>query len=493
MIWVMLALLLPLVTAVVGLMTPTSTKAQHAVGVTGATASLAAAIALFAHVLSSGPVVVALGGWEAPFGIALVADTLAASMVLITALIGWAAAIYGVAELPLRQVQKRAVPLLHALLFGVTGAFLAGDLFNLYVWFEVLLIASFVLLAIDGTREALRASLVYVSINLVSSLFFLSAIGLLHGSTGTLNLAHLASIVPTLPDAAPVEAIAGLLLVAFGIKAALFPLFFWLPDSYHVPSATVAGVFAGLLTKVGVYAMVRVFPLLFSEEAWLFDLLLVLSVLTMVIGVLGAAAQKDIRHILSFHIISQIGYMTLGLALKTPLGLLGAVVYLLHHIVVKANLFFVGGLIRTRFGTTRLAELGGLLKRSPWLAVLFAIPALSLAGIPPLSGFWAKLLIVKAGIEAEAWGAVVASLAVGVLTIFSMAKIWSEAFWKEAPSSGQPASRRATWTMAIPIATLAAITVFIGLGAEFVVQVATTASEGLEPDTYITTVLGERP
>jgi multicomponent Na+:H+ antiporter subunit D len=286
-----------------------------------------------------------------------------------------------------------------------------------------------------------------------------------------------------------------LFLIAFGIKAAIFPLFFWLPASYHTPPAAISAIFAGLLTKVGVYAIIRTFSLIFIQNTDFFlTSLLVLAALTMLSGVLGAASQNDIRKILSFHIISQIGYMILGMAFYTPLALTGTIFYILHHIIVKTNLFLISGVIRMISGTEKLVQLGGLYKKYPILAVLFIIPAFALAGIPPLSGFFAKFSLILAGLDIQQYILVAIAMLVGIMTLFSMIKIWSEAFWKGDPigTTEMMTSEKRSYhpAMILPIASLALLTVLIGLFAEPLLQVASQAAEQiLNPNTYITTVL----
>jgi multicomponent Na+:H+ antiporter subunit D len=288
--------------------------------------------------------------------------------------------------------------------------------------------------------------------------------------------------------------VATLFLVAFGIKAAVLPLFFWLPASYHTPPIAIAAIFAGLLTKVGVYALIRTFTLLFAHDlAFTHTLLLWTAGLTMATGVLGAAAQTDVRRILSFHIVSQIGYMIMGLALMTPLALVGAVFYIVHHIIVKANLFLIAGVADRLLGSFELKNLGGLYRSHPWLAILFIIPAFSLAGFPPLSGFWAKLILIKAGLDVGAYVIVAVALVVGLLTIFSMTKIWNGAFWKPLAEGLAPAptDRRALVLMASPVATLAVLTLIIGLWAEPFFRFATAAAASLlDPSAYVAAVLG---
>jgi multicomponent Na+:H+ antiporter subunit D len=488
-----LPILVPLAAAVLTLAAGGAPRVRRAVSVAGAAAVCAAGLALLARVWEHGIQVVQVGAWQAPFGITLVADLLGAVMVAVTGVIGLATAVYALGDIDEEREAFGFHALFHILLMGVNGAFLTGDLFNLYVWFEVLLIASFVLLVLGNRRGQVRGALAYVAINLVGSALFLTAIGLTYGATGTLNMAELSVRLPALGEPGLVTALSMLFLVAFGIKAAVFPLFFWLPASYHTPPAAVAAVFAGLLTKVGVYALIRAFTLLFTHDVGhTHTLLLGISAATMVAGVLGAAAQTDIRRILSFHIVSQIGYMVMGLALWTPLALLGAVFYLVHHIVVKANLFLIGGVARRMGGSWELKELGGLYRDRPWLAVLFLIPALSLAGLPPLSGFWAKLVLIRAGLEAEQYLLVGVALAVGALTLYSMTKIWMGAFWKPHPGgSAALAAPVALAPLVMPIAGLAALTVGLGLFAQpLMALAAAAAAQLLDPAAYAAAVLG---
>ena len=466
------------------------------ISLAGSVLSLVASIALLMAVLDEGVIAAQMSNWDAPFGITLVADYLGVVMVVITAITGLATAIYALGEIPERIERLGYHALFQTLIAGVTGAFLTGDLFNLYVWFEVMLISSFGLLVLGGTREQLDAGIKYVALNLVSTIIFLSGIGLLYGVTGTLNMADLRQAVANAEDQTLITVIAMMFMVGFGVKAGVFPLFFWLPASYHTPSFAVSAVFAGLLTKVGVYAMMRMFTLVFvGDIGFTHEILIWVSLATMLTGVLGAAAQTDFRKILSFHIISQIGYMTLGLALYTPLALMGGVFYLVHHIIVKANLFLVSGMAFKLTGSTDLNRIGGLYKSSPFLAALFIVPAFSLAGFPPLSGFWAKYLIVKASIELEAWFITFIALFVGLLTIFSMTKIWGMAFWKPHPDGIDPVPARVPAhirvPMMLPIIGLAITTVLIGLFPEPFVQFAqTAAAQLLDPSDYVTTVLG---
>lgn len=346
------------------------------------------------------------------------------------------------------------------------------------------------LLVIDRTKAQLDGTIKYAVLNLFGTLLFLLAIAILYGVTGTLNMGDMAMVLGQTGGNAALSFSAALFLVSLGIKAGYFPLFFWLPGSYHTATVTVAAIFAGLLTKVGVYATFRTFSLFFEGGEALRDVIALMAAGTMLFGVFGAAVQWDVRRILSFHIISQIGYMLLGLAIGTPAALGGAIFYIIHHIIVKANLFLLAGAIYRASGTFDLRRSGGLMASHPLLALLFAIPALSLAGIPPFSGFWAKFLVIDASFRAGAGWLAAVGLFVGLLTIFSMSKIWIEAFWKPSPIARQT-TRSVPTAMLISIAFLGAITVWIGVRPEFLVIYATTAAEGLlDPARYIGATFG---
>ncbi len=476
-----------------------SVAMQRAVSLLASALMLPASLLLLWTVSTHGIAAAQMGGWRAPFGITLVADTFSAIMVVITALMGLMIAVYGVAYPDTRAREGAGYhALFQGMIFGVTGAFLTGDLFNLYVWFEVMLITSFGLLVLGGRPDAIDGGVKYVALNLVATTGFLIAIGLLYGIAGTLNMADLAVKLPLVDNQGLVTTIGLLFLLAFGMKGGVFPLFFWLPASYHTAPMPIAAIFAALLTKVGVYAIIRTFTLIFTEDAGFFPAAIgVIAGATMITGVLGAAAHYDVRRILSFHIISQIGYMLMGLAIYTPLAVTGSILYIVHHIVVKANLFLIAGAMRQVGGSFQLKSLGGLYHARPLLAVLFLVPALSLAGLPPFSGFWGKLLVIDASLRSEHYVLAAVALVVGLLTLYSMMKIWLEAFWRPAPSRaddrpGKPFSEARLAILMVPIVILAGLTMTIGIWTEpFVAMAAQAAEELLDRRAYIAAVLGD--
>ncbi|MBK8907523.1 MAG: Na+/H+ antiporter subunit D [Rhodospirillales bacterium] len=501
MSWLLAApILTPMTTAIVCLLVRRHARVERAVSVAGGGLLLAPCLMLLVAVWNGGPLAGQMGSWPAPYGITLVADLFSAVMVAIAGLTGFAVAVYGVADIDRERQRFGFHTLYHILLGGVCGAFLTGDLFNLYVWFEVMLIASFALITLGGERAQLDGAVKYAAINLVSTVLLLTAIGLTYGATGTLNMADLSVRVGAVENQGLVSVLAVLFLIALGIKAAVFPLFFWLPASYHTPPVAVTAILSALMTKVGVYALMRVFTLIFTDDVgFTHTLLLWVAALTMITGVLGAAAQTDVRRILSFHIVSQIGYMVLGLALYTPLAIAGAVFYLVHNILAKTSLFLVGGMMGRLGGCQELSRIGGFYQSAPLLAVIFLIAAFSLAGFPPLSGFWAKFILVKASLDLEHYVIAAVALGVGLMTIYSMTKIWILGFWKPAPGGSDtapvPAPSPGETTLRLaPAAALTALTVVLGVSPEPFLEVATrAAAELFEPRAYVEAVLGERP
>jgi len=494
-----LPVLIPLATAALTLIAARSIRIQRALSFAGMASLLVTGVVILLHVDEHGIAVAQAGNWQAPYGITLVADRLSALLVTAAGVVGLAATTYTAFSLDRKRERASFYPLLNVLLMGVQGSFLTGDLFNLYVCFEVMLMASFVLLALGGTRAQLEGGVKYLILNLVSSAIFLTAGGLLYRAVGTLNMADIAEQVRAYPDTGLMDTLAMLFLVAFGLKAAMFPFFFWLPASYHTPPPVVSAVFAGLLSKVGVYALLRTFTMLFTgHQEFTHSVLAVLACATMVTGVLGAVAQMEIRRILSFQIVSSIGFLVLGLALMSKVALAGAVFYLLHNIVLKTNLFMLAGVIEKVKGHGDLRRLGGMWKERPVLSVLFLVSALSLAGIPPFSGFWSKLALLRGGLEGEWYVAVGCAAFVGVLTLYSMTKIWALAFWKAAPSTEfgftgrELAVREKSAARAlVPIGALTLVTVAIGLLAGPVFDMAlATAEQLLDPSQYVTAVLG---
>ncbi len=433
-----LAIVVPLGGAAVSLLAIRVRAAQRIVAIVCAVATTVIAVAILIDVDRSGSRSTPMGGWPAPIAINLVADRFSALMLTIGATMLLAVLLFAIGQRADDERSRWYHPAYLALTAGVSGAFLAGDLFNMFVFFEVLLVSSYVLLTLEGNDAQIRSGTTYVVLNVVESMVLVTGVALIFAATGTLNMAELPERLAALPSGVRLG-LNLLLLIAFGLKAAVFPLFSWLPDSYPAAPSPVSAVFAGLLTKIGIYAIVRTQTLLFPGTNR--TLLLVIAGLTMAIGVFGAIAQADIKRIVSFHIVSQIGYMVLGVALGGTAAIAATIFYMLHHIPVKTSLFLVEGIVERETGSSTLDRLSGLAHRSGPLAALFLIPALSLAGIPPLSGFVAKLGIVSVGLDQGSWWVILVALAVSLMTLVSMLKIWNGAFWGEpAPVEPEPAS-----------------------------------------------------
>ena len=472
------------------------------------------------------------GGWAAPFGITLVVDLFSAIMLVLNGLVGLACVVYGLGNIDKRRELFGYHALVQAMLGATSQAFIAGDLFNMYVSFEVMLISSFVLLTLGGRRGQLEGAIKYVSLNLISSTIFLIGVGLLYGMVGTLNIADMGERLAAAENQRAVSVIAVLFIVAYGVKAGMFPLFFWLPASYHTPPSAVSALFSGLLTKVGVYAMIRVFSAVFvADRGFTGEILLWMAGATMLVGALGAAVQAEMRRALSFQLVSSIGYVGMGLAIAllawdgadapgvTPeaaaalrtagtLSLAGAVVYIAHHMIVKTNLFFFAGIVRRITGHGEIARLGGLYRSHPALALGFGLSALSLAGLPIFSGFWAKLALVRAGLEAGGYWIVGVALLTGIVTLYTLGRLWTETFWKPAPddaggrgvsaaSAGAEAppttsNRYGTLLMSAPAVLMTVLTVGIGLWPQPVIGLAERAGAQLaDRSLYAEAVLPE--
>ncbi len=497
MSWLLVApILTPMATSALVFLAPADRMVRGGINVIGSGALALLGAILLWSVWLDGPIAANMGSWPAPFGITLIADLFSAVMVLVAGLVGLAVAVYAIADIDPGRAAGGFDSFLQMLLAGVTGAFLTGDLFNLYVWFEVMLIASFALMTLGGDKRQLDGAVKYVAINLISTVLLLTAIGLLYGLAGTLNMADLHGKLGRIEGQGLLGVVAVLFLIAFGIKSAVFPLFFWLPASYHTPPIAVSAVFAGLMTKVGVYALIRTFTLIFPAGIDIItEIIFVTALITMIVGVLGAISQTDIRRILAFQVIASIGFLLLGLSLQNPLALAAAVFYMVHAMLLKTQLFMTLGIIGREAESFELKDLGGLYQSRPGLALTFLLGALALIGIPPLSGFWAKFMMIEAGIDTGATVAITVVIAYSLLTFIPLIRIWSHAFWSPATAGradlGRGMGRSEDRLLMLPAAGLAAVILAIGLLPEPLLQVANEAAAGiLEPDAYLQAVLG---
>ncbi|TRO64454.1 proton-conducting transporter membrane subunit [Christiangramia sabulilitoris] len=471
---------------------------QKVFSVFGSILSVGLAVWLFSYIWTNGTQTIQAGNWEAPFGITFVADMLSVTLVLLTAISGLAVSIFSGGSVLKDRLRFGYFPILHFLLLGLNGAFLTGDIFNLYVWFEIIIISSFVLITIGGEKAQLEGAVKYFTLNILASMIFLTAIAVLYGITGSLNMADLAQQVALVENRGLVQITALLFLIGFGIKAGVFPLYFWLPASYHTPPFAVSAIFGGLLTKVGVYALIRVFTLIFVNDPFLNNIILIIAILTLISGGIGALVQNNMRKVFSYLIICHIGYMIAGIGMFTEMAIAGAVFYLVHDIIVKTNLFMVSGVVYRIKGTNSIRDLGGIYANWPRVSLLLFIPLFSLVGIPPLSGFWPKINLIKAGFAGGSYITVGAIIFASFITLVIIAKLWAEVFWKEGKElplrsnfgyfSKMTTAKRLQFI--VPVTFLSIVSLYIGFGAEHIQELsARIADELVNSQGYIDAVL----
>ncbi|MBR0556490.1 Na+/H+ antiporter subunit D [Ciceribacter sp. L1K23] len=446
---------------------------------------------LVVQVAQHGPVTMMMGRWLPPFGIAFTVDLTGALFALSAAIVALAGAIYATVDINGSGRRYGFYPFLLVLMAGVSGAFLTGDVFNLYVWFEVLLISSFGLLILGSEREQIDGAVKYAILNLIATTLFLITVGYLYAIFGTLNMADIARKAEGLRGTAPMMTLAALFVLAFGMKAAAFPVNFWLPASYHTPRLVVSALFAGLLTKVGVYALLRIMVTLFPvEREELSFVIAVLAAFTMVLGALGALAQSDLRRMLGFVVISGIGYLLAGVAIGAVGSLSAALFYALHSIVLMTALYFVAGEARQLGGSYSLVALGGLWRTAPAFAAVSLALFFAASGLPPFSGFWPKALLVKASIDIGAWWLAASILVAGFVTTIAFGRVFLLAYWRPAGETAPtPESAGIAWVRLGPLLVLSLLVVWFGLFPERLLVLTQTAAEGLiDPTAYLNSV-----
>ena len=486
---VVLPILLPLLFAIILFFFQGRHKLQHILATTGAIATLAVSLVLINQVYKSGIQVLHIGGWKAPQGIPLVADMLAVLLAAVAAMVTLACILYAQHSIGEGRKNNYVYPLMLLLLTGVNGSFLTGDIFNLFVFFEVMLLASYVLISLGGGKIQLRETIKYVVINMLSSSLFVIAVAYLYSITGTLNMAHLAERVAESGQTGLLTTVSLLLLTVFGLKSALL-LFFWLPGSYRVAPLPIMALFGALLTKVGIYTILRTFTLIFNQEPQItHQIMLWMSAITMVLGAFGAVAYWSIKPILVYNIIISIGFIVFGISLATPESLGGALYYLIHDMLAKALIFILGGTIISIAGTDKLREISGLIRYRPWLGWLFLLAALALAGVPPLSGFIGKITILKSGIAEQQYIMTAIGIITSLFVLYSVMKIFINSFWGETLLSEGEEKATGKGTL-LPAALLAILVVGMGIGAEGVMLVVNEAVQVMvNPSLYIEAVL----
>ncbi len=488
-----LPIVIPLFAAAITVVFGRFRKIQQVVSLAALGSVVGVTIALLVQADEHGVVKMDAGGWAAPLGISYVVDRLAGIMLVTSSLMLLIVKLYAIGEKGVADRHVGFSPIYLILASGVSASFITGDMFNLFVAFEMMLAASYVLLTLGGRQDQVRAGMTYVVISLLFSALFIMALALLYAATGTVNMADLAERMPELSSGVR-TGFSLLLILVFGIKAGLFPLFFWLPDSYPTAPGPVTAIFAGLLTKVGVYAIIRTQTLLFPPDSQQGTALLIIGGLTMVAGVLGALAQDDLKRLFSFHIVGQIGYMIFALGLFTVAGVTAVIFYIAQTILVKTNLFLVAGLVERHAGSGRISRVGGIARSAPIIAVFFAVPALSLAGLPPSSGFAGKFALIDAGVKSQQWPIVGVALGVSLLTLLSITKVWSGAFWGEpesAPALDEGRTHGGPPLMLLATAATVALSIAYVIFAGPIYDLAERAgSDLMNPRVYIDAVLG---
>lgn len=493
-----LPILVPIIAAAICIFARNYHLFQRVVGLVATMVMIYVSFRLALHIIPTVGITVYLGGWAPPFGINLVADHTSILLVSVAAVVGFAAMVYSLSDMQAIHINRGFYPISLLMLAGVNGAFLTGDIFNLYVWFEIILITSFGLLMIDRNKKTLEGAIKYVSLNLVKTILFLTSVGMLYGITGTLNFADLHFVVQDIfayGDSGALHVVAIMLLLAFGIKAGIFPLYFWLPASYHLPPSTVGALFAALLTKVGVYAILRVFTIVLPmDQLGYIPIITVVAIATMLVAILGAAADNHIRRILAFCLLSHIGSMLIGLSVYSVEAFEGMIFYMIHHILTMACLFMVAGIIIRISGTVYIHEMHGLSRRAPFVVWLFFLPALALAGIPPLSGFWGKFMLTQATLESQQYLLTASLLITGFLTLYAMLRIWHAAVWRPHPQGDEAIAKplpKAEWPQIAAVCMLLAIIIYLGLMPEWLISAARIAAYNtMDPTAYVGLVLG---
>ncbi len=433
-----------------------------------------------------------VSSWEAPFGITLVSDMLSATLVLTTSIIAFLCILYSCFSIGEARERFYYYPIVQFLVVGVNGAFTTGDIFNLFVFFEVMLMSSYVLLVHGGTKIQLRESIKYILVNVISSALFVITVAYLYSVVGSLNMAHISERISEVEQNGILTVIAILFLIVFGLKGAIFPLYFWLPGSYYAPPTPIMALFGALLTKVGVYSIMRTYSLFFYHDyEYTYGILIFLSLLTIILGVIGAIAYMDLKKIIIYNIIAAIGVILFGFAVMSLDSVAGSVYYIVHDMIIKAALFLIIGIMIKITGTSNLKKMSGLIKRYPGLAWTFFLAAVSLAGIPPLSGFFGKLLIIRGGFtEGFNVGAEIVLFS-SLLILFSVMKIFIYGFWGE-PRSYPEDEKTPVKSLLIAPVILVIISILMGVGSEAIFPYISLAVETLlNPDIYIDAVLKE--
>lgn len=400
-------------------------------GITGLLLIIAAAW-IVTHVYQNGTIVTFLGDWMAPFGISVVIDMASALLLLTTSIITFAVVVYSYQSIGIEREKYFYYVMIMFMIAGVNGAFTTGDLFNMFVFFEVFLIASYVLITLGGTKIQLQEGFKYLLVNLISSNFFVLGLAYLYSVTGSLNMADIYLKLESYDGSILIMTLlAVVFLFVFATKAGLFPLFFWLPGSYYAPPMPVIALFGALLTKVGVYAIARTYSLFFIDnQAFTHQVLLLMALLTIIMGCIGAIAYTDMKKVIIYNILIAVGIILVGFSFMDETGTIGAMYYLIHDMIIKAALFMLVGFIIYRTGMTDSERLGGLIKKHPITGWMFLVAGFALAGVPPLSGFYGKFFIVQSAFDNGHFIAGIIVLVSSLAVLISIVRMFMNVFWR---------------------------------------------------------------
>src|SRR5690625_1346135 len=486
---IVLPLVLPILTGILLVFIHRYIKLQRSISIVATIANIMISLIILNKIQTEGILRLDFGNWLPPYGILFVADSFAMLLVLTTSFVTAICLIYAMFSIGELREKMFFYPFVHFLVGGVNASFLTGDLFNLFVSFEVMLLASYVLITLGGKKKQLRESIKYITINVLSSSVFLIAIAYLYGSLGTLNMAHLSARIAEAGQTPLLTVISLLFLIVFSLKAGLV-LYQWLPGSYSTPPTAIAALFGGLMTKVGIYALFRVFTLLFYHEQHItHTLIAILAIITLIGGSISAIAYTNIRQIISYNVVISVGFILVGLVVMTSTAFEGAIYYLIHDMIGKSLLFLLGGTMIYLTKTEMLDEMSGLIRNYPILGWMFFITALSLTGIPPLSGFIGKMLIGLGAIETESYLLLTVSFLSSLVVLYSLIRIFMSCFWGEtiiSEEEEQPLHKG----ILIPCIFLVGLTITIGLGAESIAMYVQDAAYTLaNPSVYIHAVL----
>ncbi len=463
-------------------------------------ATILTSFMLLMRVKELGPQAMTMGNWLAPFGITFTADLLGVILTLTSSVVVLCVALYAMGDISGRERRFGFYPLLLTLLVGVNGAFLTGDIFNLYVWFEVFLISSFGLIVLGGEAKQLDGAVKYCFLNLIATTLFLVATGYLYGLYGTLSMADLSKVVGAKAFEGPLVIVSILFLVAFAMKAAAFPLYFWLPASYHTPKIVVSAVFAGLLTKVGIYALMRTFTIILppAGDSWLMDVVFYVGIATMICGALGALVQTDLRRLFSYLLVGSIGFMLVGLSFGSQVALTATLFYMVHSILVMTALFLTAGVVYHYRGSLDLLQLSGVQKDLPILSLIFLVLVFMVAGFPPFTGFWPKLMLLSESVDKQAFWATGAIILNSLLSLIALGRTYAFGFWRPLQPAGQSALSTAQAKLTgvrklqyIPVILLVVLASLIGFMPAYLFDLSEAGAKTLLNNVaYIEAVLG---